>query len=188
MPICSDNVFFDENNYLLDISQLNLDESESQEDNKFHYKFERDEANIEIQNQTFYRGDIVNPEEKKILFFVKQITPGRGRKRKKIEENINSVKKHDKYCDDNIKRKIQVHFINFIRKLINQILVQLGYEEKLHDISSLSKQNENKKKFSLLKNMTIEQILSQDISPKYKKEKNKKINVILMDKILKFVK
>ena len=33
--------------------------------------------------------------------------------------------------------------------------------------------------------MNIEQILSQDISPKYKREKNKKINIELMAKIKK---
>ena len=187
----------DSNNLLLNSFPLNLDESENQENYKFQssleiqnieFKFKsylentfEDKSSIEIPSLPFCPIDNVSQKKENILFDVKKNTPPRGRKIGRMQEKYRRL--HNKYSEDNIIRKIQVHSINFILKFINLKLLQLGYEEQLFKISSFSKQNENKKKFLLLKNMTIEQILSQDISPKYKKEKNKKINVILMDKI-----
>ena len=187
----------DSNNLLLNSFSLNLDESENQENYKFQssleiqnieFKFKsclentfEDKSSIEIPSLPFCLTDNASQKKDNILFDVKKNTPPRGRKIGRIQEKYGRL--HSKFSDDNIIRKIQVHFINFIRNFINLKLLQLGFDEQLYKISSFSKQNENKKKFLLLKNMTIEQILSQDISPKYKKEKNKKINVILMDKI-----
>ena len=193
----SENSISDSNNFLFDPLQLNLDESKSQENYiiQSDFKIEGNESNcksfsennsfwdllnIGIQSHLFYPTDNSNKKEDNILFYVKKNTSLKGRKRKKERNN---TRQHDKYSDDNINRKIQVHSINFIINFINLILIRSGKNEQLCDISSLSKQNENKTKFSLLKNMTIEQILSQEISPKYTTIKNKRINVILMEKI-----
>ena len=182
----------DSNNLLLNSFPLNLDESENQENYKFQSSLEiqktlnlentfEDKSSIEIPSLPFFPTDNASQKKDNILFDVIKNTPRRGRKIGRMQEKYGRL--HNKFSEDNIIRKIQVHFINFIRNFINLKLHQLGFDEQLYKISSFSKQNENKKKFLLLKNMTIEQILSQDISPKYKKEKNKKINVILMDKI-----
>ena len=182
----------DSNNLLLNSFPLNLDESENQENYKFQSSLEiqktlnlentfEDKSSIEIPSLPFFPTDNASQKKDNILFDVIKNTPRRGRKIGRMKEKYGRL--HNKFSEDNIIRKIQVHFINFIRNFINLKLLQLGFDEQLYKISSFSKQNENKKKFLLLKNMTIEQILSQDISPKYKKEKNKKINVILMDKI-----
>lgn len=182
----------DSNNLLLNSFPLNLDESENQENYKFQSSLEiqktlnlentfEDKSSIEIPSLPFFPTDNASQKKDNILFDVIKNTPRRGRKIGRMQEKYGRL--HNKFSEDNIIRKIQVHFINFIRNFINLKLLQLGFDEQLYKISSFSKQNENKKKFLLLKNMTIEQILSQDISPKYKKEKNKKINVILMDKI-----
>lgn len=179
-------------------SPLNLDESKYQE----IYQSESDSENgknesipeplnkknphednltIEIPRDLFYPVYNTSQRERKEIFKVESYTRPRGRKR--LENKKNSLTKHDKYSIDNIIRKIQVHFINFSINYINRILLLLGKDVKLYKISSSSKQNENKKKFLLLKSMTIKEVLSQDISPKYKKQKNKKINIELIDNI-----
>ena len=180
-----ENSFIDSNNFLLGLSSANLDESyelQSEigiERNEYENLF-GDKLNIEIPNHNIYPTDNNVQQKDKNLFAVYKDRTLRGRKRKKIENN--SVK-HDKYSEDNINRKLQVGFINFIIKYINTILTQRGFDVQLYKISSSSKQNESQKKFLLLKKMNIEQILSLDISPKYKNVKNKKINSELIKEI-----
>ena len=191
---------FDLNNFLLDKLPFSKDELENQEIFKFQpdllgIKRNRngslsislneensswDKLNIEIPSHPIYPTDNIQKEDK-TLFAVYTDAGRRGRKSLRIEGKY--ARKHDKYSDDNIKRKIIGHFINNILKYINRISLQNGYDEQLYKISSISKQKENKKNFLSLKNMKIEQILSQDISPKYKKETNKKINADLIEKI-----
>ena len=191
------------NNFLLDILPFSINELENQEIYKFQPDLlgikrnrngslsnslneensTQDKLNIEIPSHPFYPTDN-NQKEDKTLFVVNKDIGCRGRKAIGIKGKY--PRKHDKFCDDNVKRKIIVHFINFIVKLINLISLQNGYDEQLYKISSFSKQKENKKKFLSLKNMTIEQILRQeDISPKYKNVTNKKINANLIEKIKK---
>lgn len=182
-----ENSLIDSNNSLFGPPSPNLDESyEFQSDkgierNESENSFE-DRLNIEISSHNIYPTENTGQQRDNILFAVHKDGSLRGRKRTKIE-NTNSFKKHDKYYEDNIKRKLQVHFINFIIKYINLILIQRGFDTKLLKISSSSKQNESQKKFLLLKQMNIEQILSLDISPKYKKEKNKHKNAELIKEI-----
>lgn len=182
-----ENSLIDSNNFLFGPPSPNLGESyELQSDkaieiNEYENSF-GDKLNIEIPSHNIYPTENTGQQNDKVLFAVHKDQSLRGRKRKRIENN-NSFGKHDKYCDDNIKRKLQVHFINFIRKYINLISIRREFDIKLFRISSSSKQNESHKKFLLLKQMNIEQILSLDISPKYKKVKNKKINAELIKEI-----
>ena len=51
----------------------------------------------------------------------------RGRKKKSFSKNR---PEHNKFSKDNIKRKIQVHYLKFLRNLINQVIDELWQKEK----------------------------------------------------------
>ena len=104
-----------------------------------------------------------------------------GRKRKK--ENENSKKIHNKYSEDNILRKINVHFLNFIILFLNEILPKFNIidkKDKFVDINGQYKKIINKKTFNTIKNETIAQFLSKENN---KKHNNKYINRDLLNKI-----
>ena len=90
----------------------------------------------------------------------------RGRKSNSEEEK---EKSHDKFSPDNIQRKIQVHYQTFILDFVNDILEKLGIRKEFKNISYEYKKMVNKSQFNLLKNSTIGDIISQQISDKYKK-------------------
>lgn len=94
------------------------------------------------------------------------------RGRLKLKEN---TKPHDKFYDDNIIRKLQVHYLNFITNFMNEILKKKGREDlKFISLNYLYKRKVDKEHRTNLKTQTIGQVLSNDISPKFKtKERNK---------------
>ena len=100
-----------------------------------------------------------------------------GRKRKK--ENENSKKIHNKYSEDNILRKINVHFLNFIILFLNEILSKFNIKDKKDkfiDINGQYKKLINNKNFNTIKNETIAQILSNENNKKYiNKYKNREL-------------
>ena len=112
--------------------------------------------------------------------------------RKKISDNSIYYKTcHNKYSKDIITTKIQVHYISFICKFINIVLEQLNINLRFKKINYEFKKSVNKKHILKLKNLTIGEILCQEISPKYTKntEKNKKIfekikNIPIIENIL----
>lgn len=97
----------------------------------------------------------------------------------------NSFKKegkcHSKYEDDNILRKIQISFINYLRSLTNEILENIGIKEKFLSIDYKFKKEVNKENFNKIKSKEIGKILCQSVSPKFSKisnldkEKNKRL-------------
>jgi hypothetical protein len=97
---------------------------------------------------------------------------------------IKAIKKHDKFTIDNILRKIQVHYLNFIVSFINTILKYLGFKLRLFYLNYNLKQNICKKNIKYLKNCTLIEILSREVSPKYRKV-NKDENMIILEKIIK---
>jgi hypothetical protein len=56
------------------------------------------------------------------------------RGRHSISENEDK-KNHDRFSDDNILRKIQVHYLSFIISFINDILKSLGFKEKFLNLN-----------------------------------------------------
>lgn len=104
-----------------------------------------------------------------------------GRKRKIEIENFTDTGFHDKYQLDNMKTKIQVHFISFIFKFVNTILKILGYIEQFYKIDYTLKRNASKKNINKLKEINIEYILTQKRSPKYKKDKED--NKVIYEKL-----
>jgi hypothetical protein len=92
----------------------------------------------------------------------------RGRKSNSEEEK---EKNHDKYSPDNVKRKIQVHYLSFITLIINVILDSCGIREKFYKLEYEFKRIVNKRHFNYLINSKIGDIISKEISNKYKKKR-----------------
>jgi hypothetical protein len=123
-----------------------------------------------------------NKEFNNNIFSSNLIKNKRGRKSK--ISKIKVIKKHDKFTIDNILRKFQVHYLNFIVSFINTILNNLGFKIKLFQLNYRLKANIGKKNIKYLKNSTLIEILSKEISPKYRAV-NKNENCIIIEKIIK---
>jgi hypothetical protein len=133
---------------MLDISQYNIPRQEEQKKN----------SNIFITNVVTNDTSLLGNKK---------------RGRHSISENEDK-KNHDRFSDDNILRKIQVHYLSFIISFINDILKSLGFKEKFLNLNYKFKQVVNKRQFNKLKRSNIGEIISNKISTKYKRtEENK---------------
>lgn len=113
----------------------------------------------------------------------KNPTSGRKRKNPLKEEQ----KYHDKYAYDNILKRLNVHFLNFIIIFVNEILSKCNLlnkskDEKFYDINGGYKKTLNKNEFYNLRKKTIAQIL---ILENNKKFSNKNRNKELLNRIMK---
>lgn len=90
-----------------------------------------------------------------------------------------NYKTHDKNSEDNIIRKIQISYINFIINFVNKILKAIGRQDlSFVQLAHNYKKNINKKNRNILNSLTIKEIISNNISRKFKKKEidfNKKI-------------
>jgi hypothetical protein len=142
------------------------------------------EKNIEIEE---IKPDITTLTKKestkedlsqKKLFLIN--TP-KKRGRKIIKEN--NIKEHGKYDEDNIVRKVQVSYINFMISFLNKILETIGRK----DLSFIPleydfKRVVNKKNREFLKSNTVEEVIKSKTSPKYKTKSNN-VNKEICEKI-----
>ena len=109
-----------------------------------------------IKNKIFR----ISKEEKRKKF---------GRKKGREIDSENDDNTHTKYAHDNINRKIQVHFLNFLIFFINEILMSFKTKKKFLNIDYKNKKVVTKNNVENLKISEIGQILRQDISTKYRK-------------------
>ena len=72
-----------------------------------------------------------------------------GRKRKRPLKDGEKI--HDKDARDNILRKVQVHFLSFIKNYMNDLLNHLGYTYEFIDIDYNIKRVITKQSFASLK-------------------------------------
>ena len=73
--------------------------------------------------------DIDKPKKNKEKFIIRK----RGRKNKKIINNFNpnlKIRVHNKFCDDNIRRKIKGLYNNYIIKSLNNLMKKLPTKNK----------------------------------------------------------
>ena len=92
----------------------------------------------------------------------------RNKKRGRTSISKNEDRKnHDRFSFDNIKRKIQVHYLSFIISFINDILKSLGFREKFYNLSYKFKHVVNKEQLTKLKSSNIGEIVSNRISTRY---------------------
>ena len=160
----------------LDINEDNVDDR----DDSIYFIKNQNISNIDLQstdNSTknislqFY--NIING--KKEDYFNKKINfkiilhHKRGRKGKENKNNKKYKKCHGSDDFDNIQRKIQVHFINFLIKLANDIIKSIfGKKSKLHfkTIKYELKKIVNHKYIENLKQCNYSDIIQMKVSPK----------------------
>jgi hypothetical protein len=156
-------------------------------------KNEPDDVGEIFEDENIYFTETKKSTEKEIALI--------QMKEKKFKTNYFSLKKkrgrvsiaisrkkapiHDKFSEDNLRRKIQVHFMSFIIVFINDILKQLGHEQQFNKLSYDFKKNVTNSFFEELKTKKISDIICNNISKKYKKENldfNQKLYENLKDK------
>ena len=133
--------------------------------------------NEKIQIDTNLNIERANKQSKKIKFIIinkkRFMTPKNTKPNKMVGKNFSR-----KFCDDNIIAKIKNHFITFIINFINEIIKQklekIGSSKlfKFFPLDGSIRRNPTKKYMGKIKGLTIEEFLNNNISKKYKKEKN----------------
>ena len=157
------------------IAQINQSE-EIPTLNKAFIEVEKDNG-ISIENiQTkIDKEDIINKP--------KLNNKKRGRKNKKSIEIPELNSKHDKFSNDNLKRKVKTHFHLFIIAFLNKIIKNFfGQTIKFGKISSFVTQNITVEYNRKLMDEKIKNVISR-ISHKFRdKDKNKIIVELIMNK------
>ena len=125
--------------------------SSSSKKNNSNQKMKKD---LKLNSET--KDNINGNHKKKVLF----INRKRGRKIKELNY-INIGSSHDRYSDDNIKRKIKTHFHNYIISLLN---CKLGIDSEIKFVKMDS---------HITKNITVE--FNQALFKKQIKEIVKKV-------------
>ena len=185
-------IYIDNELYLIDSESelLNLQDNfnNSLDKNEFTlFKDEKDKTEEIVLNYRVNLGDtkkekikkfIINEESNSTQLTKKKTKRGRERTIKENENKNKKEKIHDKNTSDNLIRKIQVHYLSFIVSFLNDILKNLNYKTKFLNLNYEFKMNIKKDFVESLKKKTIGEIISNEISIKYKgKEKNFKKNL-----------
>lgn len=139
-----------------------------------------EERSLYFIHPNLINEDKINKSIEKIVkpVFLTKKTKGRGKNNNK--KQIKKRKTHVKYAFDNVLTKIQVHFLNFLVDFANDALKHIIKDRKYYfrKLNYNFKRNIKYNHFNELKTLKIKEILSQDISNKYKltpKETNKEI-------------
>ena len=97
----------------------------------------------------------------------------RKRGRKIEKENKKKRREHDKSARDNIRRKIQIHYLKFLIKFVNKIIDELlnqdGNSKDYHfnPLSHNFTKQISKKSFIEIRNSSIGNIFKNNVSPKF---------------------
>jgi hypothetical protein len=127
--------------------------------------------------------------EKKYLFKVNRENKKLSGRKRNLELKEGEFYIHNKYAVDNILRKVQCDYINYLIDVTNEILNVKNCKEKFLKISYDFKKDVTNDNFEKLKNYKIGEIVKMDISKKYKKidpTTNKKLyEKVIKDKDIK---
>ena len=133
--------------------------------------FNKDNELEEEKESTYDKSIELN--KKKPFKTIKLEAP--GRKSKKLnKKNFSNKKTHDKYSQDNIITKIQVHYINFLTNLANDIISEVSDKKKVENkqnfknIKHKYKIYYNYNNFQELKEQSIKDIIIKPISKRKK--------------------
>ena len=202
------------NDYTEEESQVKENESKTQYSKhdmvfiNFLYLISSDWSNINNDNNDIdiVKKIVKNSETKNNENSNKKHNKFKTKKRKERGRKVNSEKilgkKHEKDASDNIQTKIQVHFINFLTDIVNDV-VKAEFDSKF--LSNLMENNDNNKKkkslddlfryityaekkkisYGYLKDILqkpIKNIITKKVSSKYKNFKDN-YNEILYEKL-----
>ena len=180
--LISDNISTSKDNPY-NLSQLNMPSFMSN-------KYTEEDISLEIFNENNLREEITEKDKMKMYYnsiIKKNFTVKkpkqlinhlkRGRKKQKINEN---EKYHDKRAEDNLLRKIQVHFLTFIISFMNELFEIFKIKQKLGNLNYEFKSNVNKTHIKYLQNTNIREIICHEINKKYKERID---NASICDKI-----
>ena len=139
---------------------LNPDNSEEE-----HFSFwERFNSTLNLE-EIFHI--YIEPNTRRNLFLInKQRRRGRRRGRNSLE-NENFV--HGRHSFDNLLKKIQIHFLNFLIDFCNDAL-RIEYENSDYSFKQINYRDKERVKYNHLQNLkqySIRDILNLDISQKY---------------------
>ena len=163
-----DNVFDFSNS--LDKNEFALFKEEKDKTEKIILNCPDNLSNVKKEN---IKKFIIKEESNSTQFTNKKTKRGRERKIKENENENKKEKFHDKNTSDNLIRKIQVHYLSFVVSYLNDILNNLNYSIQFLNLNYKFKRNIKRDFFQSLKKKTIGEIISNEISIKYKgKEKN----------------
>ena len=158
-----------QNPFLQERNPFFENDSSFENTNILRKKFET--KNIEPIKQT--KNSEKKRKGKTSLLNKKRGSTGRKKKLNFIINQNNNIKSkkqcHDRNKVDNLIRKIQVHYISFIRSFLNEITKYLNFDKKFLKISYKIKKDVHKNKLKEIKQKTLGDIISSDISSKYLK-------------------
>ena len=129
-----------------------------------------------------------NKKEGNSILNKKRENTGRKREFSLNTNQNNEIKKkekekpYDKIRVDNLKRKIQVHYMSFILSFLNEIIKHFGLDKQFLKIDYNKKKDVCNKNLNKLKEKTIGEIISSEISTKYKRN-DKNHNKIIVDEL-----
>ena len=165
---------------------FNKNKSDKQRLNPSEIITSNNEEEKKIQESKIKEQKEKNENTKKVEFQIEK-KKNRGKERKSKMDGNSNIKIHSKNDYDNVITSIQVHYINFIIKLSNDILLSVYGNEKdlqFKDISYEFKKIINFNHFESLKSSSIKEILLKPISSKFKIVNNEDYNKELYEKII----
>ena len=206
--------FYDEtSNSLINYSNVFRLPKLSSNDFEIENKVSKEKNLINWMNNIEKKNSEKNEKESDIKFLLKKdngfsqndSTELTKKKRKRGKENSKgskNAKVHNIFSQDNLLRKIQIHYLNFIISFLNNIIKHLNYDDKKFlKLNYEFKKNVSKNFFNTLKEKTIGEIITNKISLKYKKhekntndviyqelKENKVLNNLFSENYLKFFK
>ena len=174
-------------------SNLNENDSDSDTEKKERIYFVKEIKN-NGQNKTLNnKGNDIKEKKKEPYKFNIKRKRKRGKERQKKQKYMRI---HSPYASDNLLRQINVHFLTFIVSFLNLILDKYNYKEKFFQLNYKFKKKINKASLKVLKQTTIDKIICNEISNRYKEDSkyneriynkiksNEEINKILSDNYL----
>ena len=142
-----------------------------------------------ITEQLFFIKNTINANKSlKKRFKITKKKRGREKLKQVKIKTYENEKVHDKNTSDNLLRKIQVHYISFIVKFLNEILQILNYKQRFLKLCYRFKRNIKKGFVNSLKVKSIGDIICNPISKQYKKDLNYNMYIfeqVKEDKVLK---
>ena len=168
--------FYDEtSNSLINYSNVFRLPKLSSNDFEIENKVSKEKNLINWMNNIEKKNSEKNEKESDIKFLLKKdngfsqndSTELTKKKRKRGKENSKgskNAKVHNIFSQDNLLRKIQIHYLNFIISFLNNIIKHLNYDDKKFlKLNYEFKKNVSKNFFNTLKEKTIGEIITNKI-------------------------